>query len=154
MLLFSHKIMYNSLWSCGLQPCQAPLSMGFSSQEQWSGLRSPSPGDLPDPGIKPVSPSPTWPEDSLPWSHLGSPFSRWLTYSHGLKTWSLHPHQTSSWALPFLLPLLQIPWSTKPFSLSEASHWAFLKGSCLFCGIVLSSTIATSTYTIKHFKCG
>ena len=31
---------------------QAPLSMGFSQQEYWSGLPSPPPGDLPDPGIK------------------------------------------------------------------------------------------------------
>ena len=36
---------------------QAPLSMGFSRQEYWSGLPFPSPGDLPDPGIKPRSPA-------------------------------------------------------------------------------------------------
>ena len=36
---------------------QASLSMGFSRQEYWSGLPFPSPGDLPDPGIKPRSPS-------------------------------------------------------------------------------------------------
>ena len=35
---------------------QAPPSMGFSRQEYWSGLPFPSPGDLPDPGIKPRSP--------------------------------------------------------------------------------------------------
>ena len=34
---------------------QAPLSMGFSRQEHWSGLPRPPPGDLPDPGIKPES---------------------------------------------------------------------------------------------------
>ena len=34
---------------------QAPLSMGFSKQKYWSGLSFPTPGDLPDPGIKPVS---------------------------------------------------------------------------------------------------
>ena len=34
---------------------QAPPSMGFSKQEYWSGLPYPSPGDLPDPGIKPRS---------------------------------------------------------------------------------------------------
>jgi len=33
--------------------CQAPLSMGFSKQGYWSGLPFPSPGYLPDPGIKP-----------------------------------------------------------------------------------------------------
>ena len=36
---------------------QAPLSMEFSRQEYWSGLPFPSPGDLPDPGIKPRSPA-------------------------------------------------------------------------------------------------
>ena len=36
---------------------QAPLSMGFSRQEYWSGLPFPSPGDLPDPGIEPGSPT-------------------------------------------------------------------------------------------------
>ena len=34
---------------------QAPLSMGFSRQEYWSGLPLPSPGDLPDPKIEPTS---------------------------------------------------------------------------------------------------
>jgi len=37
--------------------CQAFFSMKFSRQESWSGLPLPSPGDLPDPGIKPVSPA-------------------------------------------------------------------------------------------------
>ena len=36
---------------------QAPLSMRFLRQEYWSGLLFPSPGDLPDPGIEPVSPA-------------------------------------------------------------------------------------------------
>ena len=34
--------------------CQAPLFMGCSRQEYWSGLPFPSPGDLPNPGIEPV----------------------------------------------------------------------------------------------------
>ena len=36
---------------------QAPLHMGFSRQEYWSGLPFPSPGDLPNPGIEPGSPA-------------------------------------------------------------------------------------------------
>ena len=36
--------------------CEAPPSMGFSMQEYRSGLRFPTPGDLPDPGIEPRSP--------------------------------------------------------------------------------------------------
>jgi len=43
---------------------QASLSTGFSRQEYWSGLPFPSPGDLPDPGIKPRSPA--LQEDSSP----------------------------------------------------------------------------------------
>ena len=43
---------FASPWTVALQ---APLSMGFSRQEYWSGLPFPSPGDLPDPGIEPAS---------------------------------------------------------------------------------------------------
>ena len=43
---------------------QAPLSMEFCRQEYWGGLPFPSSGDLPDPGIKPMSPE--LQEDSLP----------------------------------------------------------------------------------------
>ena len=46
---------------------QAPLSIGFSKQEYWSGLPFLPPGDLPNPGVKPTSPA----LDSLPLSHLG-----------------------------------------------------------------------------------
>ena len=46
---------------------QAPLSMGFSRQEHWSGLPFPAPGDVPDPGIEPASPvPPALQADSLP----------------------------------------------------------------------------------------
>ena len=38
--------------------CQAPLSIGFSRQEYWSGLPFSSPGDLPNSGIKPGSTQP------------------------------------------------------------------------------------------------
>ena len=54
--------------------CQAPLSMGFSRQEYWSGLPRPSPGDLSDPGIKPTSlMSPALQVDSLPLAPPGKP---------------------------------------------------------------------------------
>ena len=43
-----------TLWTIDYQ---GPLSMGFVRQEYWSGLPFPSPGDLPDPGIKPGSPA-------------------------------------------------------------------------------------------------
>ena len=43
---------------------QAPLTVGFSRQEYWNGLPFPSPGDLPNPGIEPGSP--TLQADGLP----------------------------------------------------------------------------------------
>ena len=47
--------------------------MGFSRQECWSGLPCPPPGDLPDSGIKPVSPEfPASQADSLLLTHMGS----------------------------------------------------------------------------------
>ena len=50
---------------------QAPLSMGFSKQEYWSGLLCPSPGHLPDPGIEHRSPA--LQADALPSDPLGMP---------------------------------------------------------------------------------
>ena len=49
---FSRVQLFVTLWTIAHQ---APLSMGFSRQEYWSGLPCPPPGDLPDPGIEPVS---------------------------------------------------------------------------------------------------
>ena len=49
---FSHVQFFATLWTVA---CQAPLSMGFSRQEQWSGLPSPTLGDLPYPEIKPAT---------------------------------------------------------------------------------------------------
>ena len=43
--------------SLGTEAHQAPLSMGFPRQKYWSGLPSPSPGDLPDPAAEPLSPA-------------------------------------------------------------------------------------------------
>ena len=51
----SHKVVSDSLQSHELQECQAPLSMGFSRKEYWSGLPFPFPEDLPHTGIEPRS---------------------------------------------------------------------------------------------------
>ena len=69
-LLLSRVRLFVSPWTAA---CQAPLSVGFSRQECWSGLPYPSPGDLPDPGIEPGSP--TLQEDSLPSEPPGKPLS-------------------------------------------------------------------------------
>ena len=51
-LVFSHVRFFVTPWTIA---CQAPLSMGSSQQQYWSGLPFPPPGDLPNPGIKPTS---------------------------------------------------------------------------------------------------
>ena len=65
---FSHFRLFAILWTAG---CQAPLFMGFPRQEYWSGLLVPSPGDLPNPGIKPKSPA--LQAGSLPFELPGKP---------------------------------------------------------------------------------
>ena len=50
---------------------QVPLPKGFSRQDYWSGLPFPPPGDLPNPGIEPISPA--LQVDSVPLSQQGSP---------------------------------------------------------------------------------
>ena len=64
---------------------QAPLSMGFSQQEYWSGVPFPPLGDFPDPGIKPSSPAQQ--VDSLPLCYLGSSPNGSFVF---VRAWVLH----------------------------------------------------------------
>ena len=57
---------------------QAPLSLGFSRQEYWSGMPFPPPGDLPDPGIIPMSlASPVLADGFFTAEPPGKPKYRW-----------------------------------------------------------------------------
>ena len=47
--MLSHVLLFATTWTTS---CQAPLSMGFSKQEYWSGVPFLFPGDLPDAGIE------------------------------------------------------------------------------------------------------
>ena len=68
---FSHVWLFVTLWTV---TCQAPLYMGFSRQEYWSGLPHLSPRDLPNPGFKPASlMSPAGQVVSLPLALPGKP---------------------------------------------------------------------------------
>ena len=58
-------------------PARVLCRVGFSRRGYWSGLRFPSPGDLPDPGIEPKSPA--WQADSLPTKLQGKPLRLALT---------------------------------------------------------------------------
>ena len=67
------QMLQSCLILCDPKDCSlpAPLSMGLSRQEYWSGLPCPPSRDLPEPAIKPASSE--LQADSLPLSHLGSP---------------------------------------------------------------------------------
>ena len=67
-LSLSHVQLFVTPWTVTREP---PLSMGFARQEYWSGLLFPSPGDSPNPWIKPQSP--TLQADSLPYEPPGKP---------------------------------------------------------------------------------
>ena len=66
--LLSHVRLFATLWTIAHQ---TPPFMEFSRQEYWSGLPFPSPGDHPDPGIEPGSP--TLRADTLPSEPPGNP---------------------------------------------------------------------------------
>ena len=64
----SHAQLFASSW---ILACLAPLSLGLSRQEYWSGLLCPPPGDLPNPGTELVSPVSQ--VNYLRLNHWGSP---------------------------------------------------------------------------------
>ena len=95
------------LWTLAFQ---APLSMGFSRQEYWSGLPCLPPGDLPDLGIEPGSPA--LQADSLLLSHQGSPYFEYLLSKvMGLLSYKgLFTHSTASRRI-MVFPLSLKEWS-------------------------------------------
>ena len=105
--LLSHVCLSVTPWTVARQ---APLSMGFSRQEYWSGLPFPSPSDLPHPGIKPVSPA--LQVDSLPTEPTCQcsrckrhRFDPWVGKIHWSRKWKSTPvflpgkFQGHDWAL-------------------------------------------------------
>ena len=94
---------------------QALLSMGFSKQESWSELPCPSPGDLPDPGIKPGSPPSLIPSSEFQYYFI-SPLVSCHLFSNNLCThspcrrwwWCGHPIVSDSvtpWTVAHQAPL-------------------------------------------------
>ena len=71
LLLFSCSVVSDSFATTWTASLQVPLSMGFPRQEDWSGWPVPTPGDLRNSGIKPMSLH--WQAGSSPLSHQGSP---------------------------------------------------------------------------------
>ena len=115
---FSCFGLFSTPWTVA---CQAPLSMGFSRQEYWSGLPSPPPGDLPDPGIE--ARSSALRADSLPSEPPGKPEQACF---HRLKLHQLcSSERHCSGKLPGVLRALA---SNTPF-LPMSLGWAVSSGS-------------------------
>ena len=94
LLCSAESLLFNSmtLWAAAFQ---VPLSVGFPRQEYWSGLLCPPSGDLPNPGIKTVSPvPPALQVDSLPLSHQGSQLNPSVQFSSVTQSClTLRPHE-------------------------------------------------------------
>ena len=86
-VLLSRVWLFATIWTVAHQ---IPLSVGFFRQEYYNGLPCPPPGDLPDPGIEPMSPvSPQCRQILCPLSHQGGPVS--MEVYNLFASWSSHP---------------------------------------------------------------
>ena len=116
---FSHVWSFATLWTV---PCQAPLSTGFSRQEYWSGLPFPTPGDLLHPGMEPGSPA--LQADSLPLSHLGSPF---FFHRDRILEWAALRSQETGWFLALQNTFMGF---TNTHTFKILSICTFVSGKC------------------------
>ena len=112
VLSFSCSVMSDFFATSWTVACQVPLSMGFPRQEYWSRLPFSSPGDLPNPGIRPQSPE--LQADSLPSEPPGeSLFYFILAVPCGL--WDLSvPTRDRTWTTAVKAPCLD-HWITRGF---------------------------------------
>ena len=94
----SHIWLFVTPWTVAHQ---VPLSMGFPRQEYWRGLPVPSPGDLSDSGIKPLTPALAG-RFCITLSHPGSPWIwlRSVQFSRSVMSNSLWPHGLRHTSLP------------------------------------------------------
>ena len=107
MKLLSHVQLFATPWTVAHQ---APLSMGFSRQQYWSGLPLPSPRDLSDPGIKPGSPA--LQADALPSEPSGTPST--------CKVWW---QRTPLWNQRNMVQSLTLLWKSCYSSLHSPINW-------------------------------
>ena len=120
---FSCVRFFATLWTVA-HP--APLSMGFSREEYWSGLPCPPPGDLPDPGIKPAS---------------VSCIGRWILY---------HQHHLGSLESCSVILLLFL---SNYLCFSWSYYLCSFLFYCFFCSVYISNNNQTSWVAcfLKYF---
>ena len=105
-LVSPHRVQRSWRYSSGLQPARLLGPWGFSQQECWSGLPCSPPGDSPNPGIEPRSP--TLQADSLPTEPPGKPVVQDMLS----QIWHLGILNISSrWVTLTSFPLALLPWN-------------------------------------------
>ena len=108
--------------------CQAPLSVGFSRQEYWSGLPfPPTSGDLPNPGIGPRCPA--FQTDSLLLTHQGSPYIYIHTYFlFKISFLFKSPQQCIEFPMPYsrFSPVIYFTHMKRVFKLQILFHFQWL----------------------------
>ena len=119
----SHVRLFATPWTVAYH---APLSMGFSRQEYCSELPCPSPGDLPNPGIKPWSP--TLQADSLPSEPPQKPIYAMCVYAAAKSLQSCptlcDPRDSSlpGSPIPGILQARTLEWVAMPSSRESSQH--------------------------------
>ena len=108
---FSHVQLFETLW---IVARQAPLSMGFSRQEYWSGLPCPPPGHIPDQGSNPcLLHLPHCRQILYCWAPREAPASMWNEHYH-MVVWTFFGTAllwdgNKNWHFSVLWPLLSFP---------------------------------------------
>ena len=113
----SYVWLFATLWAVAHQ---APLPMGFSRREYWSGLPFPSPGDLPDPGIEPRSPA--LQADTLTSEPPGRFF---LLLFYFVMFPKLYYDNFFTNVYPWIFPLKNISYEYKNMHLYQVQLWGF-----------------------------
>ena len=172
--------MSDSLWPHALWGPQAPLSMGFSRQEFWSGLPFPLSRDLPDPGIEPASPAlagrffyhlATWGATNQMCSMLKlRPYGCSSPCPWILGGWRQPYCSTIMWVWVFIITPVDVTklpaatlgfWKVTKASLKSQrtcvskSIWVFTPGWCFFlCGLLLGSVSCSRTFSQYSLNLG
>ena len=119
---------------------------GFSRQEYWNGSSCPSPGDLPNPGIKPWSP--TLKEDALPAESLRSPWIlEWVAYPFSRASFWLR----SRTEVPRIVGEFFTSWATR--ETPGTPLWTLISPYILryfYCVVICDQTLSVDIHGIKR----
>ena len=131
---------------------QVPPSVGFPRQEYWSGLPFPSPGDLPDPGIEPMSPAfPALAGRFFTLCHLGSPH-KMVQFSCSVMSNSLQVHRLQHTRFPLSITNSQSLLKLMSIESVMPSNHLILCGPLLPLPSIFPSIMVFSNESVLHIR--